>query len=75
MFSSLRIINNLIEVWITPTIRGTRPPPCSDFSLNRVTLNRAVLFGGYQHNLSQEELYIIDFDTAKMVSSKIVRLL
>jgi predicted Ser/Thr protein kinase len=58
-------------VWITPTISGTRPPPCSDFSLNGVTLNKAVLFGGYQHNLSQEELYIIDFDTAKMVSGKI----
>ena len=60
-------------MWITPAIKGTRPPPCSDFSLNGVTHNRAVLFGGYQHNLSQEELYIIDFDAVNMVSDKLLQ--
>ena len=60
-------------MWITPNVKGTRPPPCSDFSLNGVTLNRAVLFGGYQHNLSQEELYIIDFDAVNMVYDKLLQ--
>ena len=58
----------LTGVWLTPTIKGTRPPACADFALNGVNLHRAVLFGGYQHNLSQEELYIIDFHEVKMVS-------
>ena len=51
-------------------IKGQRPPPCSDFALSGISGSRAVLFGGYQHNGLQEELYVVDFDPIKLVSKQ-----
>lgn len=55
------------ELWLTPIIKGTRPPPTCDFTLNSISDFSAILFGGYQDNGFQDELYIIDFDPTKMV--------
>ena len=55
------------EFWLSPTINGVRPLPICDFTLKSINGFRAILFGGYQHNGYQDELYIIDFDAIKMV--------
>ena len=55
------------ECWLSPLIKGTRPPPCADFTLNSIHGHKAVLFGGYQPGGSRDELYIIEFDLPGMV--------
>ena len=52
-----------VGVWFSPTIGGTRPPPCAGFSLTSIDNHRAVLFGGYQPECggAVSDLYIIDF--------------
>ena len=72
-FTSIILSNELLfhptkGAWLTPVIQGQRPPPCSDFALNGITEITAVLFGGYQHNGLQEQLYTIDFDPTNLVS-------
>ena len=38
--------STLTGTWSSLTLRGTRPPPCSKFSLTMIDDHRAVLFGG-----------------------------
>ena len=54
--------STLTGTWSSPTLRGTRPPPCSNFSLTMIDDHRAVLFGGQQPPgpTSTEEVYILD---------------
>ena len=47
--------------WSSPTIRGTRPPPCSSLTLTMIDDHRAVLFGGRQPpGRSTKDGYILD---------------
>ena len=32
--------------WIVPVITGTRPPPCSGFTMHTLLNNQCVMFGG-----------------------------
>ena len=52
-------------VWFSPPVRGTRPPPCSRFTLTNVDNHRAVIFGGYQPGRGNvvSDLYLIDLNT------------
>ncbi len=55
-------------IWSSPTVTGTKPPPCTNFSLTRVDDYHAVLFGGSggpTHG-SMNSVYILDF--TKMVN-------
>ena len=50
--------------WISPAVKGTRPPPCNGFTLTSIDSHRAVLFGGTQPGRGQvSDLYLIDFNT------------
>ena len=54
--------STLTGPWSSPTLRGTRPPPCSRFSLTMIDDHRAVLFGGQQPPGPRlnKEVYILD---------------
>ena len=54
--------STFIGTWSSPTLRGTRPPPCCEFSLTMIDDHRAVLFGGMQPPgpTSTKEVFILD---------------
>ena len=58
-------------VWFSPRVSGTRPPPCSTFTLTSIDNHRAVLFGGNQSQKSSgvlsSDLYLINFEFNTMV--------
>ena len=37
----------ILGLWSSPSMKGIRPPPSSDFSLTMTDKNQAVMFGGY----------------------------
>ena len=61
-------INVCLGEWIAPTVTGDRPPPIYDFTLTSVTNNTAVLFGGFTTNEISNNVYIINFSKASVVS-------
>ena len=63
--------STLTGTWSSPTRRGTRPPPCSSFSLTMIDDHRAVLFGGKTKPRTTKEVYILDL--TGMVCFLIVR--
>ena len=67
--------STLTGTWSSPTLRGTRPPPCSHFSLTMIDDHRVVLFGGKQPPGPRltKEVYILDL-TGMVCSSPIVTL-
>ena len=51
------------ETWSSPAVTGTKPPPCSDFSLTLTDPDHAVLFGGHQCGEGRgrtNDTYILD---------------
>ena len=59
--------STLSGTWSSPKVRGTRPPPCSDFSLTMMDDHHVVLFGGLQcGRRMSSDVYILDL--MRMVS-------
>ena len=56
----------LSGTWSSPTITGTRPPPCFDFSFTMVDESHAVLFGGFSDSGRTNDVYMLDL--SRMVS-------
>ena len=57
----------VIGTWSSPTVTGTRPPPCHGSTLTMVDGHRVVLFGGRGSGFrSYQHVYILDLQ--KMVS-------
>ena len=53
--------------WSSPPVRGTRPPPCCNFSLTKFDDDHVVLFGGEQSKVTKtKDAYLLDLK--KMVS-------
>ena len=57
--------------WIVPDIIGNPPPPCNHFTLTSLPNNRALLFGGYTPDISDELLYIVQCTKTAVVSTKL----
>lgn len=56
-----------VDLWESPVLTGSRPPPSDGFTFTSIDAHRAVIFGGILHNRSYvNDIYIIDFQ--KMVS-------
>ena len=36
----------IVGLWSSPSMKGSRPPPCSSFSLTMTDEDQAVMFGG-----------------------------
>ena len=51
--------------WSSPIFTGTRPPPCSAFSLTSIDHHRAILYGGWDDDGQNilGDLYLIDLQT------------
>ena len=63
------IINKLIIIhyigkWSVPIISGQRPPPCEEFTLNKLPHNRGIMFGGYPRN---NDVFIIELTNDTVV--------
>ena len=59
------------SVWFSPNVRGTRPPPCRNFTFVCINEWQALLYGGYlpEGKLRVSDLYLFDFsDSETMVS-------
>ena len=56
----------LSGTWSSPTVTGTRPPPCSHFSFTMVDESHAVLFGGHSGSGRTNDVYMLDL--SRMVS-------
>ena len=41
-------------------MRGTRPPPCCDFSLTKFDEDHAVLFWGNQSGIESNDVYLLE---------------
>ena len=60
------------EEWITPEIKGERPPPCAGFTLTQITHNSALLYGGVDSTSGQclSDVYIVELSKASIVSNE-----
>ena len=59
--------STLSGTWSSPKVSGTRPPPCSYFSLTMMDDHHVVLFGGSQSGLRRSsDVYMLDL--MRMVS-------
>ena len=57
-------------------MRGTRPPPCRNFTFVCINERQALLYGGYlpEGKLRVSDLYLFDFsDSEAMVCNKTLR--
>jgi len=59
----------VLGLWSSPTIKGSRPPPSSDFSLTMTEEDRAVMFGGVTQSGKPSEARVLHLPT--MVSHQI----
>ena len=55
----------LSGTWLSPTVRGIRPPPGNKFSFTKTDDHHAVLFGGWdqKRRRSTNDAYILDLTT------------
>ena len=49
-----------IGKWSVPIISGQRPPPCYDFTLNKLSHNRGIMFGSFDDNDVQNDIFIME---------------
>ena len=49
--------------WSSITCTGTRPPPCSDFSLTMIDKHQSVWLGGEQAGCISNDAYTLDLAT------------
>ena len=56
-----------IGKWSVPIISGQRPPPCSDFTLNKLPHNRGIMFGGDGNLTWYNDIYIIELTSDTVV--------
>lgn len=54
--------------WITPEVKGERPPPCAGFTLTQITQNSALLYGGVDSTSGQclNDTYIVELSKASI---------
>lgn len=51
-----------VDLWLSPTLSGDRPPPSDGFTFTSIDNHRAVLFGGILHDRRYiNDVYVIDF--------------
>ena len=64
MISSISTVSHFLGSWSSPSVKGSRPPPCAYFSLTMIDEERAVMFGGQDCNRkSLNGVYILHMST------------
>ena len=67
------IISLPIGLWSSPSVKGSRPPPCSRFSLTMIDEEDAVMFGGYSSDSGlSADVYVLYLPT--MVSGLLLHI-
>ncbi len=51
---------NVLAKWQSVSSTGPRPPPCSNFSLTKITHQKAVFIGGGRPGFRNNEVYVLD---------------
>lgn len=59
------------RIWFSPRVRGTRPPPCRNFTFTSINDWQALLYGGYlpEGKLRVSDLYLFDFSDSEIMVS------
>ena len=52
-----------LGLWSSPSMKGSRPPPCVSFSLTVTDVDQAVMFGGCTPSGESSEAYILHLPT------------
>ena len=64
MISSISTVSLSLGSWSSPSVKGSRPPPCAGFSLTMIDEERAVMFGGWNHKMKYfNDVYIVHMST------------
>ena len=64
MISSISTVSHFLGSWSSPSVKGSRPPPCALFSLTMIDEERAVMFGGKDCNLKCfNDVYMLHMST------------
>ena len=54
---------NILGLWSSPSMKGSRPPPCRNFSLTVTDEDQAVMLGGHSPSDKSSEAYDIHLPT------------
>ena len=49
--------------WSSPSMKGSRPPPCYSFSLTMIDEDQAVMFGGFTPPGESSEAHVLHLPT------------
>ena len=49
MKSSISTVSPSLGSWSSPSVKGSKPPPCADFSMTMIDEECAMMFGGLDH--------------------------
>ena len=61
--SSISTVSPSLGSWSSPSVKGSRPPPCANFSLTMIDAERAVMFGGNYRMVYLNDVYILHMST------------
>ena len=64
MISSISTVSLSLGSWSSPSVKGSRPPPCAGFSLTMIDEERAVMFGGEdRRDYILNDVYVLHMST------------
>ena len=52
------LFHHSVAEWTIPTVTGNIPPPIAEFSLTKISSDRAIMFGGDAAGFDSSELYL-----------------
>ena len=62
-----------IDLWKSPVLTGSRPPPSDGFTFTSIDAHRAVIFGGILHDRHYiNDVYIINFQKMVIIPSVVL---
>ena len=58
------ILSLPLGLWSSPSVKGSKPPPCSCFSLTMIDEEDAVMYGGYSgSSVYSVDVYVLHLPT------------
>ena len=63
MIISIFTLSPCLGSWSSPSVKGSRPPPCAGFSLTMIDEERAVMFGGNDSVVYLNDVYVLHMST------------
>ena len=59
-----------LDEWSSVPVTGHAPPPCDDFTLTTVGINKAIMFGGRTKSTSfSDDSFVVDLGKHSVVST------